>query len=520
MRIMRHLLRRFFAQRWGSAAVFYIFLLFLVVGVAVHADYGVSADEAAVRKFGSDAFHYLFGHGPVPAELDWSFFNPAIPMLLHGIERLLGLTDGAEIWFMRHFATFIFFFLTIVAFYRIARIRYDDWKLPLLGSVMFMLSPRLFAHGFYNPKDIPALFLFTMSAWTLLIFLERRKWWTLLIHIVFTALLISTRVFGLMIPVLAMVFLWVDCSKSRRRIAALTTVYVASLLLVLIVVWPLLWHDPIRGIINAFLSSTSRSGGGFYFGESFSSSGVPWHYLPVWIAVTTPVMYSLFFLIGFVTLWIRCMRNPLCLMQEKQPTGLALLWFTLPVAALMILPIGIFDEWRHMLFLYPAFLLIALEGVMWIGMTTKKKWIAPALIGLQIASTGAWMIRNHPFEYAYFSIPARFIDGQFDLDYWGLSYRGGLEWIARNDARDHINIFTAARVGKTAADTLPRSDWNRLYFTTPDKADYILDNFRAHEYQHVFPEERKLHAVTVDGLEILAVYKGPDTGGVFEPVVW
>ena len=531
MRIMRHLFQRFFPQRLGSVVVFYVFFLFFVVGIALHRDYGVSADEAAVRKFGSDAFNYLFGTGTIPTELDWSFFNPAIPMVLHGVERLLGLTDGADIWFVRHLITFGMFFVTVVTFYHTARLRFHDWKLPLLGSVMFMASPRLFAHGFYNPKDIPAMMLFSLSALTLLLFLEKRTMMRFGAHILVTALLISMRVFGLMMPILAMAFLW-TCMQPWKISMKWTAVYILTLALALILVWPLLWNHPIQGIINAFLNTASRSGGGFYFGESFSSVGVPWHFLPVWIGITTPVMYSIFFLIGFLTL---ISRRPSRLGRAETDSPapgrrdeagwirvqlFALLWFSLPVIALTILPIGIFDGWRHMLFLYPAFLLIALEGVVWIGIVTKKNWIAPALIGLQIVSTGTWMLRNHPFEYAYFSIPSQFIDGQFDLDYWGLSYRAGLEWIVKNDARDHINVFTAARVGKTAADTLPIADWSRLYFTTPNKADYILDNFRAHDYQHVFPEDRKAHAVTVDGLEILAVYKGPDTKGIFEPVIW
>lgn len=492
--------------RWTQLITAYVFVLFFAVGILVHGDYGVSADEPAVRKFGLDAFIYLFHGGPVPTELDWQFFNPVVPIFLHILERVFGLTDGRDIWFMRHFVTFLFFFGTIVAFYHIARLRFRDWKLPLLGCAMFILSPRLFAHGFYNPKDIPALFLFTMSAWTLLIFLERRHRWSLLIHIFFTALLISTRVFGLLMPVFSLLFLW---STRDRMTLKWSTTYIIGLLLILIAVWPLLWSNPLN-IIGAFLNTTSRSGGGFYFGESFSTSGVPWHYLPVWIGITTPVVYSFFFLIGLV-IALRYGRS-LCTSQEMRPTGIVLLWFTLPVLALMIFPIGIFDEWRHMLFLYPAFLLIALEGIWWAMMIAKKYHPLLhigiyGLIGLQMISTGFWMLKNHPFEYVYFSIPTQFIAGQFDLDYWGLSYRAGFEWIVENDAREHINVAVIGRVGKAAADTLPLADWERLYFVEAEDADYILDTFRDSNYRGVFSPEKEVHAIEVDGLKILAIAK-------------
>ncbi len=497
----------------------------------LHRDYGVSADEAAVRQFGIDAFDWLFRGGALPTQQDWNFFNPIVTVIMRSIELGLGLTDGADIWFMRHLMTFCMFFVTVIAFYHIAWMRFRDWKLPLLGSLMFMVSPRIFAHGFYNPKDLPAMMLFAVSAWTMLLFLEKRTAVRFIIHILCTALLISMRMFGLMMPVLAILFLCMSPRVARRGAASVSRdvlTLIPTQTLVLALIWPLLWNHPISGLIGAFFNTTSRSGGGFYFGHAFSSAGVPWHYLPIWIGITTPVIYSAFFLTGLVALWIRCIHNPLGLLTEKQPAGLALLWFLLPVAALMVLPIGIFDEWRHVLFLYPAFLLITLEGVWWVTNLVKKIfsshsyihiWIYGILI-MQMISTGAWMTLNHPFEYAYFSIPTRFIEDRFDLDYWGLGYRAGLEWIAKNDDRAHINVYTAARVGKTGADTLPIEDWDRLYFTTPDKADYILDNFRGHEYRQVFPEERKVHSIMVDGLEILTVYTGPDTSRIFEPIAW
>ncbi len=509
-----------FPQGWKSGIALYAFVLFLAAGLLALRDYGVSGDEPAVRKFGMDAFAYLFHNGPVPAEQDWAFFNPVIPVLLRGIELGFGLADGADIWFTRHLVTFPLLFGTIAVFHQITWMRFRDWKFPLIGSLMFMLSPRLFAHGMYNPKDIPALFFFMLSAWTLLLLLEKQSAARFIAHILSAALLISMRTFGLLIPVLAMLFLWVSPGKSRAFFVKFSLTYTLTLALTLALVWPMLWANPITGLLGALFNNTSRLGGGFYFGQNISGAGVPWHYLPVWIGITTPVLYSILFLTGFVTLMIRCARNPFCLLRAKKPSGIALLWFTLPVAALILLKIGIFDEWRHVLFLYPAFLLIALEGLSWILMAAKKlprssekilRWIAGGVLALQLLSMGVWMIRNHPFHYVYFSIPTRFISGQFDLDYWGLSYRAGLEWIVKNDEREVINVHVRARVGQAAADTLPFDDWDRLRFVEEKDADYILDNFRGSEYRDPFPPEREVHAIVVDGLKILGIAKGAAT---------
>jgi hypothetical protein len=406
---------------------------------------------------------------------------------------------------MRHLVTFLLFFFTIVCFYRIALKHFKTWKLPFLGSVMFMLTPRLFAHGFYNPKDIPALFFFTLCALTMVRMLETKSTARIVMHALTTGLLISVRIFGLLMPVLTLLFLWMGPRKRQSDAVTHSLMYAVGVALFLFLCWPYLWTHPL-GLFTSFFSSTTRMGGGFYFGHNFSAAGVPWHYLPVWMAITIPVMYSLLFVIGLGMLLLRCIRRPNCLLKDQQVMGMALLWFLLPVSALLTGRIGIFDEWRHLLFLYPAFLLIALEGFRLLCAALKKwHWIICGLLGLQMLMTGIWMIRNHPFEYAYFSIPTRFIEGKFDLDYWGLSYRAGLEWIVKNDQRPVINVSTAASVGIAAGDTLPLNDWDRLRFVTPDKADYILDNFRGSEYKDPFPPEREVHAIIVDGLKILAI---------------
>ena len=35
-----------------------------------------------------------------------------------------------------------------------------------------------------------------------------------------------------------------------------------------------------------------------YLGKFIKSTAVPWHYIPVWILITTPMLFTLFFLIG------------------------------------------------------------------------------------------------------------------------------------------------------------------------------------------------------------------------------
>jgi len=69
-------------------------------------------------------------------------------------ERLLGLNTTQSIYFFRHFLTYLVFVAGVMATYGIAAQRHRSWQAGLLTAALLYLSPRIFADGFYNNKDI------------------------------------------------------------------------------------------------------------------------------------------------------------------------------------------------------------------------------------------------------------------------------------------------------------------------------------------------------------------------------
>jgi hypothetical protein len=52
------------------------------------------------------------------------------------------------------------------------------------------------------------------------------------------------------------------------------------------------------------------------------------------------------------------------------------------------------------------------------------------------------MVQAHPQEQLYFSfLPSSEVAHLFERDYWGLSYRQGLEWIAAHDPAPVLNVM-------------------------------------------------------------------------------
>jgi len=126
---------------------------------------------------------------------------------------------------------------------------------------------------------------------------------------------------------------------------------------------------------------------------------------------------------------------------------------------------------------------------------------------LCITSTSYQMIRYHPYQNVYFNILAGSDAGQkFELDYWGLSFRQGLEYIVKNDKRSVIKL--SANVPPPLLNNaifLERHDINRLRLTSISQADYFLTNYRWHP--QAYPLNQEVFTIAVDNQKIMSVFK-------------
>jgi hypothetical protein len=262
-----------------------------------------------------------------------------------------------------------------------------------------------------------------------------------------------------------------------------------------------------------------------YLGKYVWSTKLPWHYTPVWIGVSTPLAYVIFFAVGLVACGY-CLvragergrgRGPLA----RRDVVVILAWFFLPLSYFMTSRAVLYDEWRHSFFIYPAFLVVGLAGLVWLwnlaGVagsarrplvgTVRAALVTAVVLGL--GSTAAFMVRHHPFENVFFNSlvgGVKGAGGKFEMDYWGTSYRKGLERIVANDPSPGIPVFAATAPGRYNADILRPADRQRLNFVTElDKAKYYITNFRWESRK--MPPHSEVYSVKVDGVKLLAVYR-------------
>jgi len=261
--------------RKPKALAVIFFGLFLLVGLAVFRDYGVGWDEWKNRNYGKITIDHILGKNQDADYYDPDdFWNPTHGQFAktHGpvfevalviAERTLKLHLEWEKYYLRHMGTFLIFFVGVFFFYILSRHIFGNWSIALLGSLFFVLSPRIFAHSFYNSMDIAFMSLFAVSMYTMVRYLEIKNISWAAIHAVACAITIDVRIAGIIIPIMTFLFAFLDMglSKTAPKVLGKTILslvaYASIVCLLVVLFWPMLWEDPYNQFISAFKTSAN-----------------------------------------------------------------------------------------------------------------------------------------------------------------------------------------------------------------------------------------------------------------------
>ena len=148
-------------------ALWTVCAFFLLVAAFTLDDYGAWIDTWPQRVIGNAALDYLAGDGERAFEqlhFTWDRYYGAVleaPLAL--AERILGLEHGWDVYLGRHFLSHLFFLAGGVCCYLLVLRMFDSRVLALIATVLFLLHPRIYAHSFYNSKDVPFLAAFMIA---------------------------------------------------------------------------------------------------------------------------------------------------------------------------------------------------------------------------------------------------------------------------------------------------------------------------------------------------------------------
>lgn len=497
------------------------FILFFLLGMAIFKDYGISWDEPRSRLNGYVTLNFIVNRDPLLFSYEDRHYGSIFETFLFAVEKIMFFSgDLRSIYFMRHFFTFSFFYVAVIFFFFLIKKYFRDWRFGLLGCLFLILSPRIFAHSFYNSKDLPFLSIFIIAIFTLINLLKKPKIKNSLVHAFTSALLIDIRIVGVILPILTLIFrmgnvFWPGNGKRKIKFGIVAS-YLLALTGFVILFWPLLWQRSLYHFLSAFkqMANFPWQNEVLYRGEYFLANNLPWHYVPVWLGITTPPLYLFIFILGTAIIVKRFINNPVSYYKKHPEALIFLAWFFLPLVAIWIVKPVLYDGFRQLFFIYPALLLIGLVGLRVILLSLKKakkycfKLAIVTLVCISLINTGFFMLKHHPHQNIYFNCLAgqnmAGLKNQFELDYWGLSYRQALEFILQNDKRQQINIMVANEPGKINA-LIVKNPHRLNYVDEISQADYFLSNFRWQ--QQDYPYKNEFYSIKINETKVMVVYR-------------
>ena len=516
-----------------------LLFLFLIAGLAIVDDYGVSIDTGNQRAIALSTFNYVLHDDPgrlrvAPERFYGAAFEAPLFLLT---EQVLGLEDPRHVYLARHALTHLFFLLGGFCCYLLAFRLSGDRLAALLVMLLFLLSPRLYAHSFFNSKDAVFASAFVMA----LLFVSRAfdkdslgayRWCGAA-----AGLLVNLRIMGVVLFAIVLVFrAWAwfraEGGAARRRAAATTGVFALWGVVVLFISLPYLWGDPVGRLAEmpAVLSDHPKVNLVLFGGEVFSSTALPWDYFPRWFAISQPPVTLLLGLLGMGALGLAARG----VVRRGAGAGPGAAWgaaelrfgvllaacFALPLVAVVLLRPNIRTGWRYFHFLHGPFCLLAtfaLMGLRQLPMReVQRKWLGGAARALTAAGLGVvavQMAQIHPHQYLYFNF---FVDRKtpeqlrtrYPMDYWNMAMRQGYELALRHaPSSPAINLKSLATpIGNTLqglvrnVGILPATARARLTYDPARNPDFYLGGFALDDY---FPPV--LHQIKVYNNTIMTV---------------
>ncbi|MBS1739716.1 MAG: glycosyltransferase family 39 protein [Bacteroidetes bacterium] len=500
----------------------FLFAIFLFIGISTYQDYGISWDETSQREIGLTSYRYIFeGDHTLDNYIERDHgVGFELPLIM--IERALRLSDSREIYLMRHIVSHIFFLFGCLCAFFLAQRRFQRIWISCLAFLMLAMHPRLYAHSFFNSKDIPLLVMFMVSLLLWDMVLERKKTSWVLILGVAVGYTMSIRLLGIVLVAGISFFLLLNAIQARFQKSTTKStsplhwlgilfIFLLTSSLSLYAFFPTLWAHPFHSIVACFesLSHFRWESNVWFQGVWILSFQLPASYLPVWIGITTPVLWLLLGCIGIGMVIVSAIFYPYqsWLNLDQQQTLLWLFCTLAPIVAVIVQHSVVYDDWRHVYFIYPSFIMLACLAIH----RLSKKKLAPIIatyLCLQIGFLARHIISLHPFEQVYFnrlvSHDNEYLRYHYELEYWGTSCFQGLEYLIAHAPQREIKIAWGKDPLNNNVNMLQKQDRDRIQFVDEKDADYYVTFFRDHpedyHYSNIFYEIKR------EGSTILRIY--------------
>ncbi len=458
---------------WGLLGVFLLFQLLTLPF------YGVNWDEGSYQYIGKRVIAYLSGQIP------YLTFEHA------GLQHYGSLFNVLNIWLgtillgygvayadafhvltvLLGSLTFLFLFIFVKSL--------TNTRTAFLATLFLMLSPRFLAQLQYNVQEIPVVALGTGAFTFFYLFFSQKKTSYAWIGALCFGLAMTTKLSALLIIpiVLGTVGLSYLIHKPSLKILQkdirFLSIFFIGGIVFMYATWPTLWgsFSAIISAFNFFFHQTIWVGTVLYFGNLYTSHQLPWHYIPFYFLVTTPLLELVFVGIGMVMV----KRNKSIPLLGKI---LLFVWLFLPLLASLRPGQSRYDGIRQYLIIFPAMAVMAGIGLDTFIAIIHKRFVSSFAVTACVFFLILELVWQNaivfPYGDAYYNevfvaVAPKPIEQSFELEYWGVAYREGVEWLNMSAApgavvcvpfADHLIVYYPVR--------------NDIRYACAKDADYLM----------------------------------------------
>ncbi len=496
-----------FKKHWP----FFVFLaLYFLFAFITYKNYGISYDERNVylrgklfyiKTIGNDKIlqkDFVIKNGENNANL--ISYNNLYPLFLY-------LINGTENFKEYHllnllFSSSIFIFIYIICFKC-----FKKSSLAIFGPIFLILAPRFLGHIPSNPKDVPFADYFFISL--SLIYLSRG--WEEKVRILTLGLSFGLtqgmRTIGYSIYPVYLVFSIYMYIKEKKRIKDYLHLFLEVILiffigfLVHVISQPFLGADPFNNFVYLLRHSKDFpwSNDVFFMGKNINSTVLPWHYLPIWFLISTPLFILVFFFVGLLMFEV---GNPLFLLFFiSLLVNLTIFFFVRPI---------IYDGMRHMIYLLPQMVVLSIFGFVKVMKNRKIRFLGILTFVIGSVFVLYNYVTLHPYEYVYFNFLTgglKGAHGKFETDYWAESNGEALRWIRYNIADKQNDVIKIGACGNSFAISFFSyyNNYQKIKEAAIKDADYVICWERQGDHKQI--EGKLIHTIYRQGVPLTHIFK-------------
>jgi hypothetical protein len=453
----------FVSVNWNKLS-YILFVFYVIIIIFTFLDYGITYDENWHYTYGEHIVQWFSsGFQDKGALTYWTLplqggFSGTLARLATRISPLGDFETS-------HLVNAIFGFLGVVGAFKLSRFLGGPFA-GFLSVLFLILTPRFYGHTFNNPVDIP------MATFSIFVVYYLIRTVSFLPHPPKALIAKLGLVLGLALAVrvgavilvgyIVLAFcLWLayrylfklktkgnntnlNFRSSLLKISGTFSFICIIAYLVMLCWWPAAQIRPIYMPAKGLWYATrfGYSIDVFFEGMVFSNKNLPWYYVLKWFLITLPEFYFIAFGVGLilVSIFLSKTKKELRLQDNRNALEIVILVAaaTLPIIY-TVTGVVEYDGIRHYLFVIPFLAVIAAVSIVKLFRRVFLSFISTAVAVIVFASmalTVVDMVQLHPHQYIFFN---RLFGGSiaeaadaFETDYWGNSYKEGVEWIVRN----------------------------------------------------------------------------------------